>query len=155
MYGGVDVQIHVFLTSAVVGGEWSASCPYRFTLVERAPYTRWTGGWVVPRADLDDMEKWKFLTLLELELRLLLSIPCPVAIPTALSWLLLIWSWSHSNSIIFYLCISFHIKLTNISHGNCSMRFSNYCLSVTRSVLMIRKILSQVAWTKWCPVDSL
>jgi hypothetical protein len=24
-YGGVDVQIHVFLTSALVGGEWSAS----------------------------------------------------------------------------------------------------------------------------------
>jgi hypothetical protein len=24
-YGGVDVQIHIFLTSALVGGEWSAS----------------------------------------------------------------------------------------------------------------------------------
>jgi hypothetical protein len=26
-YGGVDVEIHVFLTSALVGGEWSASRP--------------------------------------------------------------------------------------------------------------------------------
>jgi hypothetical protein len=29
-YGGVDVQIHIFLTSAPVGGEWSASHPGRF-----------------------------------------------------------------------------------------------------------------------------
>jgi hypothetical protein len=26
-YGGVDVEIHMFLTSALVGGEWSASRP--------------------------------------------------------------------------------------------------------------------------------
>jgi hypothetical protein len=30
-YGGVDVQIHVFITSALVGGEWSASRPGRLT----------------------------------------------------------------------------------------------------------------------------
>jgi hypothetical protein len=30
MYGGVDVLIHI-LTSALVKGEWSASCPGRFT----------------------------------------------------------------------------------------------------------------------------
>jgi hypothetical protein len=30
-YGGVDVQIHIFFTSALVGGEWSASSPCRFT----------------------------------------------------------------------------------------------------------------------------
>jgi hypothetical protein len=26
-YGGVDMQVHVLLTSAVAGGEWSASHP--------------------------------------------------------------------------------------------------------------------------------
>jgi hypothetical protein len=36
VYGGVDVQIHVFLTSALVGGEWSASRFGRFTPAERA-----------------------------------------------------------------------------------------------------------------------
>jgi hypothetical protein len=30
-YGGVDVQIHIFLTSALDGGEWSAPRPGRFT----------------------------------------------------------------------------------------------------------------------------
>jgi hypothetical protein len=30
-YGGMDVYIHIFLTSALVGGEWSASRPGRFT----------------------------------------------------------------------------------------------------------------------------
>jgi hypothetical protein len=68
-YGGVDVQIHIFLTSALVGGEWSASRPYRFTPKERAPSTHWIGGWVDPRASLDDMEKRKFLTPSVLELQ--------------------------------------------------------------------------------------
>jgi hypothetical protein len=26
-YGGVDVEIHIFLTSALVGVEWSAALP--------------------------------------------------------------------------------------------------------------------------------
>jgi hypothetical protein len=30
---------------------------------ERAPGTHWISGWVIPRADLDDMEKLKLLTL--------------------------------------------------------------------------------------------
>jgi hypothetical protein len=37
--------------------EWSASCPGRFTLGERAPDTHWLGRWVDPRAGLDHMEK--------------------------------------------------------------------------------------------------
>jgi hypothetical protein len=62
-YGVVDVEIHILLTSALAAGERSASCPGRFT-----PGTHWIGGWVGPRASLDDVEK-KFLTLPGLELR--------------------------------------------------------------------------------------
>jgi hypothetical protein len=40
-YGGVEVWIHVFLTSAVVGGEWSALGRDCFTAGERAPVTHW------------------------------------------------------------------------------------------------------------------
>jgi hypothetical protein len=65
-YGGVDVQIHIYLTSALAGGEWSASRPCRFTAGERAPVTHWIGGWV---DRLDDVEKRKFLTLQGLEFR--------------------------------------------------------------------------------------
>jgi hypothetical protein len=36
MYGGVEVQFHTFLTSALDEGEWSASCPGHFTL-EKSP----------------------------------------------------------------------------------------------------------------------
>jgi hypothetical protein len=36
---------------------------------ERAPDTHWIGGWVDPRVGLDEIEKWKFLTLPGLELR--------------------------------------------------------------------------------------
>jgi hypothetical protein len=60
--------MHVFVTSALVGGEWSAS--RRFIPGERALGTHWIGDWVDPRACLDDVEKRKrFLTLPGLELR--------------------------------------------------------------------------------------
>jgi hypothetical protein len=38
-YRGMDVYTHVFLTSALVGCEWSASRPSRFTPGERASRT--------------------------------------------------------------------------------------------------------------------
>jgi hypothetical protein len=41
------------LTSALYGGEWSASRPGRFASMERAPGTHWIGGWVGPKAVLD------------------------------------------------------------------------------------------------------
>jgi hypothetical protein len=56
-YGGVDVQIHVFLTSALVEGELSATRPCRFSPGERSSGIRWTGSWVDPRAGLDYLEK--------------------------------------------------------------------------------------------------
>jgi hypothetical protein len=62
-YGGVDVQIQIFLTSALDEGEWSTSRPGRFTPGERAPGTHWIGGWVDLRAGLDDLEKIQFFTL--------------------------------------------------------------------------------------------
>jgi hypothetical protein len=37
VHGAVDVEVHAFLTSALVVGEWSASRPGRFTLRERNP----------------------------------------------------------------------------------------------------------------------
>jgi hypothetical protein len=54
-YGGVDVYIYIFLTSAPAEGEWSSSLPGRFTPRERAPGTHGIGGWVDPRAGLDDV----------------------------------------------------------------------------------------------------
>jgi hypothetical protein len=60
-YGGVEVKFHIFFTSALVVGEWSASRLCRFTPRERAPGTHWIEGRVDPRAGMDDMEKRKFL----------------------------------------------------------------------------------------------
>jgi hypothetical protein len=68
-YVGVDVQIHVFLTSALVGGGWSVTRPDRFTARERGPGTHWTGGWVGPRNGLDDVERRQISLLPGLELR--------------------------------------------------------------------------------------
>jgi hypothetical protein len=70
--GGVDLYLPVFLTSALFGGERSASRPCRFIPVERAPpRAHYVAGWVGPRTSLDDMQKLRFLTLRELELRIL------------------------------------------------------------------------------------
>jgi hypothetical protein len=61
-YVGVYAWIHIFLTSALAGGEWSASRPCRFTpgrKIPRYPLDRTAG--------LDDVEKKKFLTTPGLE----------------------------------------------------------------------------------------
>jgi hypothetical protein len=63
MYRGMDVWIHIFLTLALAGGEWSASRPGHFIPEEGSPGTHWIGGWVDPRAGLDDLEKRIFLVI--------------------------------------------------------------------------------------------
>jgi hypothetical protein len=45
-----------FLTSALDGGEWSASRPDLF-IPDKSPRTNWIRGWVDPRADLDAVDK--------------------------------------------------------------------------------------------------
>jgi hypothetical protein len=56
-YWGVTVEIHVFLTSEVVSGEWSASHRRRFALGKGASGTHWVRGWVGLLAGLDPVEK--------------------------------------------------------------------------------------------------
>jgi hypothetical protein len=40
-YGGTEVEIHVHITLALVGSEWSASRPGRFNSVGRAVSVHW------------------------------------------------------------------------------------------------------------------
>jgi hypothetical protein len=66
-------MIHVFLASALFGGEWSTSRPGHFTPGEitpppRYPLDRRLGG---SQPGLDDVEKRKFLTLPRFELQAL------------------------------------------------------------------------------------
>jgi hypothetical protein len=70
------------LTSALVGGEWSASCSDRFIPGERVSGTDWIRGRVGPRASLDDVEKI---------LAPPSSSPWPFAILTVLSRLLVLY----------------------------------------------------------------
>jgi hypothetical protein len=62
-YGEVEVYIHIFLTSALLGGELSASCPGRFALEEiPPPRTYWIRGRAEPIAGLDAEGKKRILT---------------------------------------------------------------------------------------------
>jgi hypothetical protein len=62
VYGGSgSIGPHFLLTWARFGGEGSASWPGRFTPGERAHGTPLIGGWVNPRAGLDDVEKEKIV----------------------------------------------------------------------------------------------
>jgi hypothetical protein len=59
-YGGVEVWLHVFLTSALDDGEWSASRTGHINPKEGVPGTHWIRDWVGPRAGLDTaVAKWK------------------------------------------------------------------------------------------------
>jgi len=49
----VEVQLHAFLTLALVGGEWPASRSGRFTPEERDTDSHWIGGGVGPRVGLN------------------------------------------------------------------------------------------------------
>jgi hypothetical protein len=81
---GSGIKAPQFLTTALVGGEWSASGPGRFAPRRRAPGTHWTRGWMGPGAGVDAVEKRQ------------IYFPCresnptiqPVAIPTELSRLI-------------------------------------------------------------------
>jgi hypothetical protein len=49
-------MLDMLITSAVDGGDWSASSPDHFTSRERAPYILWIGGWMGPTGVLDTVE---------------------------------------------------------------------------------------------------
>jgi hypothetical protein len=67
-YGGVDVYIHVFVTWALVGGEWSASRLATLLLWKESPVSiGQEAGWVSEPV-LMTWRRENFLTLQELKL---------------------------------------------------------------------------------------
>jgi hypothetical protein len=60
--GGEKYSSYALSTSALDGGEWSASSPGRaFTARERTLGTHCTGGWMSPRAGLNTEDRGKIL----------------------------------------------------------------------------------------------
>jgi hypothetical protein len=55
----VNVFIHEFFTSALIGGEWAVSCLKSFTYMNRTHDSHWIGGWVNPGTSLDDVKREK------------------------------------------------------------------------------------------------
>jgi hypothetical protein len=116
VYGGVDVYIHIFLTSALVGVSGQLHAP---TLGERAPSTHWIGGWMGPRAGLDDVENRKYLILPGLTLQ---HLSCPARSQSLyqLSYTgstMSLWPIMSINIMYKYNVTDFmkvHIKLCNL-----------------------------------------
>jgi hypothetical protein len=83
-YRGIEIRLHPFLTSAIVGAEWSASHAGRVPPAEIASSTHWIRSWTG--------QFWKgknILSLLEIETGFLGSpVRSLVTIPTAPSWIL-------------------------------------------------------------------
>jgi hypothetical protein len=96
VWGSRCIDPH-FLDLGTSWGEWSASRP-----AERDPDIHWTGGWVGPRAGLDDLEKRKFLILPGFKLwRLGRPARCRS-------------TFFNSNKCIYYwYCYQYHVYLTS------------------------------------------
>jgi hypothetical protein len=65
----MEVYLHAFLISALVGFKWSVSRPDRFTTGKEAPDTHWIGGWFGPRVSLDATAERKNPAIPEIEPR--------------------------------------------------------------------------------------
>jgi hypothetical protein len=98
MGGGCILVDPHFLTSTLPGSEWTVSRPGRFTHVERDTGTHWIGGWVDPRAGMDDVEKRKIFDHTRTRTPThRSSSPLPVAIPSTLSRIMLIYVNSYDQ----------------------------------------------------------
>jgi len=88
----VEVQLHIFLTSALDGDEWSASDPDCFNPGENPPLDT---GWVGSRPCLNGLEK-KHLDPAK-SWTLIRQWSSLATLSTELSWLLIIYSDTHTN----------------------------------------------------------
>jgi hypothetical protein len=109
----LDVYIHVFLTSTLIGGQWSASCPGRFTTEENAPCAHWIGAWIGLGTSLDGVERRKILPLPGLEIR-------PLGRPARSQLLYRLRYPVSSNYIIFIHFVLHMVGIdVRIFEGNC------------------------------------
>jgi hypothetical protein len=126
---GKKVKLSLCLTN-------EASRPCRFTSGERAPGTHWIGGWVGPRAGLDDVEKRKSLTVLGLELR-------PLGRP------------ARSQSFHRLRYPGSNTKRTLCQNSWCLGRDSNWNISEYKSVALPLQQPVRWRWSEWVPCWSL
>jgi hypothetical protein len=68
-YGGMAVEVHIFLTSELLGASGQLHSSAALPPGKGPPCSHWIGDWVDPRAGLVDVEERKHCTLPGFELR--------------------------------------------------------------------------------------
>jgi hypothetical protein len=145
------------VTSALDGGEWSASRPGRFTPRERALGTHWIGGWVGPRAVLDAVVKRKIPSpCRESNPRtpivqpvaqrytdwaitaLLLSPVSIIIIIISSSSLSLLWTFNPSTDFVCVKFVEHNLKLLHRFHICHSWFINNISYTICRNVYNTR-----------------
>lgn len=117
LYGRVEVQLQVFLTSASDGGEWSSSHHGCFNPRDKALRSHWTGGCGSPRAGLNSVQK-----------RSLYTCQSPDCGPvTTLSYP------SYQNNCIFYTHLSQLHNVSRRSLNSSSPSRNNFSASLLAS----------------------
>jgi hypothetical protein len=110
-YGGVEVSLCAFLTSALDLVKWSASRPCRFTPCETVPNIHCVEGWVGARAGLvDGGEKNTLLLLPRMEPPFSSGLPARslLSIQTELSRPHMIW-YAFSTELYIYIYILVYV----------------------------------------------
>jgi hypothetical protein len=113
------------LTSALDGGEWSASRPGRFTSRERTPGTHWIGCWLGPRAVLGAVVKREIPSP-----RRESKPRTPINITTAVgqaSLTILVWSWLNVTSHLWLHFCAWRLPVTQ-QDWVCKIIYSNIAL---------------------------
>jgi hypothetical protein len=130
------------LTSALDGGEWSASRPCRFTPSERALGTHWIGSWVGPRVVLDAVVKRKIPSPCR-ESNLRTPIVQPVA-QRYTDWAITAVTWTVYTKIKFARQISIYIPNARLHRNRQelsrkrNMQTDRHNLIIMRSIHVFR-----------------
>jgi hypothetical protein len=127
---GLEVELHVFLTSALVGCEWSSSCTGRFSPSKRPSGIHWIGTWMILRNGLNSVAKRKN------------PYPCQESNPGRLARIVAtIRTELPRHRVCVFVCVYRHYRFffSNILFLSCTQW--HYCTDLVIDITLIMRFL--------------